>query len=335
MDFNSITVLGAGSWGTALAQTFSENFRQVFLWGRDREAVNQINRLGRNEKYLPDVVLRENVKATADIDQACGEGDIVVVAVPSQHVRSVLSSVKLKVDKPVVSATKGIEVDTLKLITDIIRETLSLQDRLVFVLSGPSFAKEVALGLPTAVSLAGDTELGKLLQEKLTTSTFRLYLNGDRVGVQIGGAVKNVIAVATGVSDGLGLGNNARAGLITRGLFEMTKVAVLFGGKPQTLYGLSGMGDLVLTATGELSRNRTFGYLLGKGLPVDKALERVGQVVEGVKTVQALKKLIDREGVELPISEAVYRVVQGEISPSEAVKLLMGRQPASEEFPFS
>ncbi len=332
MEFRNLAVLGSGSWGTALAQAFSEKFENVFIWGRNPEVIDSINKKRENPRYLPNIPLKKNIQGSGDLNFVIERGDIIIVAVPTQSIRDLLKKIDYPVDKPVISASKGIEIQSLKLISDVIQETLKIDKNLIFVLSGPSFAKEVALGLPTAVTLAGEINLGEKIQSKMNTSSFRLYLNEDIKGVQIGGAVKNVIAIATGASDGLGLGNNARAGIITRGLFEMTKVAKLFGGKPQTLYGLSGMGDLVLTATGELSRNRKFGFLLGKGLPVEKALKEVGQVVEGVKTVKAIKRIVDEKGVDLPISDVVYRVVYEGLSPSEAVSILMNRQPKREEF---
>ncbi len=332
MEFKNLAILGSGSWGTALAQAFSEKFKNVFIWGRNPEVIDCINRKKENSKYLPGITLKKNIHGSEDLHFVFERGDIVIIAVPTQSIRDLLKRIDFPVEKPVISASKGIEIQSLKLISDVIQETLQIDRNLVFVLSGPSFAKEVALGLPTAVTLAGETNLGEKIQNRMNTGSFRLYLNEDIRGVQIGGAVKNVIAIATGASDGLGLGNNARAGLITRGLFEMTKVAKIFGGKPQTLYGLSGMGDLVLTATGELSRNRRFGFLLGKGLPVEKALKEVGQVVEGVKTVKAIKRIIDEKKVDLPISDVVYRVVYEGLSPSEAVNILMNRQPKREEF---
>ncbi|ACO04028.1 MAG TPA: NAD(P)-dependent glycerol-3-phosphate dehydrogenase [Persephonella sp.] len=332
MVFEKLTVLGAGSWGTALAQAFSKNFSQITLWGRDERTINEINSIKKNSKYLPDITLSENIRGCTDINEAVKDCDILIVAVPTQSVREVLKKIKYDISIPVISASKGIEINTLKLISDIIKEVLGIQDDLIFALSGPSFAKEVALGLPTAVTLAGNIKIGEKLQEKLNTETFRLYITEDIIGAEIGGAVKNVIAIATGASDGLGLGNNARASLITRGLYEMTKVAKAFGGKPETLYGLAGLGDLVLTATGELSRNRRFGILLGKGYSVEEALKEVGQVVEGVKTVEALKKIQEKFGIELPISEVVYQVVYEGLSPKEAVRILMSRQPKKEGF---
>ena len=331
MNFKNLTILGSGSWGTALAQAFANKFENVFVWGRNQKVIDDINQNHLNSKYLPGLALKENIQGTTDIKFAFDKGDIIIVAVPTQFIRQTLQHIDYPVEKPVISASKGIEIESLKLISDVIAETIKIDKKLIFALSGPSFAKEVAAGLPTAVTLAGDLELGEKLQSILNTESFRLYLNEDIIGVQIGGAVKNVIAIATGASDGLGLGNNARAGLITRGLYEMTRVAKVFGGKPETLYGLSGMGDLVLTATGDLSRNRTFGKLLGKGLSVEKALQEVGQVVEGIKTVKALRKIMEKENIELPISDVVYRVVYENLSPVEAVKILMNRQPKKEE----
>ncbi len=330
--FQNLSIIGAGSWGTALAQAFSENFKNVYIWGRDIDTIESINKHHENIRYLKGIKLRENIFGLTDINEAFSKGDIIIIAVPTQRVREVLEKVSLDIDKPVISASKGIEISTLKLVSEIIKETLQLKEENIFVLSGPSFAREVAQGLPTAVTLAGEENKVEELQSILNTQSFRLYISGDIIGVQIGGAVKNIIAIATGASDGLGLGHNARAGLITRGLYEMTKIAKLFGGKPETLYGLSGLGDLVLTATGELSRNRTFGYLLGKGFSIEEAFKKVGQVVEGAKTVKAIKQLADKHKIELPISEVVYNVIYNSLSPREAVKILMNRQPKKEYF---
>ncbi len=332
MNCQRLTVVGAGSWGTALAQAFSGNFNEVIIWGRDKSVLNSINKERKNKKYLPEVLLSKNIIGEENLNKAISSGDIIIIAVPTQSIREVLSQVSSPIKVPIISASKGIEIKTLKLISQIILDLVDVNPELVFSLSGPSFAKEVAVGLPTAVTLAGNIGIGEQLQEILNTENFRLYITEDITGVEIGGAVKNVIAIATGASDGLGLGNNARASLITRGLFEMTKVAKIFGGKPETLYGLAGLGDLVLTATGELSRNRRFGILLGKGLSVEEALKDVGQIVEGVKTVEALKKIQEKTDVELPISEVVYQVIYKGLSPQEAVKILMGRQPKRETY---
>ncbi|NPA53743.1 MAG: NAD(P)-dependent glycerol-3-phosphate dehydrogenase [Aquificae bacterium] len=331
-SFQTLSIIGSGSWGTALAQAFSKNFKEVYLWGRDKEVIDSLNKNHENPKYLTGIKLSKNIKGLTDINEAFEKGDIIIIAVPTQRIRETLKNVYISLEKPVISASKGIEISTLKLISQIIEEILKIKKENIFVLSGPSFAKEVALGLPTAVTLAGEEKKAEKLQNVLNTPSFRLYISEDVTGVQIGGAVKNIIAIATGASDGLGLGDNARAGLITRGLYEMTKIAKIFGGKPETLYGLSGLGDLVLTATGNLSRNRTFGYLLGKGLSIEKAFKKVGQVVEGAKTVKAIKQLAEKHNVELPISEVVYQVIYENLSPKEAVKILMNRQPKKEQF---
>ncbi len=330
--YKKLSVVGSGSWGTALAQVFADNFKEVIVWGRNSETINDINREHVNKKYLPEIRLKDNIKGTTDINEAFFEGDIVIISIPTQRIREVLKNVKSVLNKPVVSASKGIEIESLKLPSRIIQEVLSMKRELVLALSGPSFAKEVAKGLPTAVTLAGEKNISKEIQKTLNTETFRLYISDDINGVQVGGAVKNIIAIATGASDGLGLGYNARAGLITRGLYEMTKVAKIFGGKPETLYGLSGLGDLVLTATGELSRNRTFGYLLGKGNSIKEAFEKVGQVVEGAKTVKAIRQIALKYNLELPISDIVYRVIYENLSPKDAVRILMSREPKEENF---
>ncbi len=329
----SLTILGSGSWGTALAQTFSQKLDKVYIWGIEEEVINEINTQKTNSRYIPNIILNENIKALLDLEKAISLSNTIVIAIPTQAIRSVLQKVgdKLK-DKIVISASKGIEIDTLKLISDIVLETTNVSEDNLFALSGPSFAKEVAMGLPTAITLAGkNLEKAEELQRKLTTDNFRLYITDDIIGAEIGGAVKNVIAIATGVSDGLGLGNNARASLITRGLYEMKNIVKVYGGKPQTLYGLSGLGDLVLTATGNLSRNRTFGYLLGKGLSVEQALKEVNQVVEGAKTAKAIKKLAEKHNLELPISEAVYKVIYENLPIKEAVKLLLSRDLKRED----
>ena len=330
---DKLGIIGSGSWGTALAQVLSEKFRTVHIWGRNKNLIECINKERVNYKYLPDIVLNENIKGSTDIYDVLNKSDIIIIAIPTQAIREVLSNLDINLnDKYIISASKGIEIESLKLVSDIIEEVLKVPRKNLFVLSGPSFAKEVAQKLPTAITLAGENSIGEKLQYLLTTPTFRVYLSDDIKGVEIGGAVKNVIAIATGASDGLGYGNNARASLITRGLYEMTKLAKVYGGKPESLYGLAGLGDLVLTATGNLSRNRQFGYLLGKGLSVKKALEEVKQVVEGVKTVKAIKKLIDRYKLELPIAETVYKVIYEDLPLKNAVKLLMTRELKKESF---
>ena len=328
----NLGIIGSGSWGTALAQLFSKRFENVFIWSRNKEVIDSINKEHVNKKYFPEVLLNENIEASSNIDYVFNESDIIIVVIPTQFIRPVLSHLKnKKVNKPVISASKGIEIQTLKIVSEVILEILSIDKENVFALSGPSFAKEVIQGLPTAVVLGGDICNGRKLQKLLNVENFRIYTNSDIAGVEIGGAVKNVIAIATGISDGLGLGNNARASLITRGLNEMKRVAIAYNGKPETLYGLSGLGDLVLTATGNLSRNRTFGMLIGKGLSAKQALKEVGQVVEGLDTVKALHEIQKKYHLELPISDTVYKVLYEDLSPVKAVEILMRRE-LKEEF---
>ncbi|MGC8868344.1 MAG: NAD(P)H-dependent glycerol-3-phosphate dehydrogenase [Sulfurihydrogenibium sp.] len=326
----NLSIIGAGSWGTALAQVLSYNFKNVFLWDIDTQVLKSIEDYHKNEKYHPNVMLAHNIIPKFDIQQAFDDADVVIVAIPTQYIRQTLKNVKLKKEKPIISASKGIEIDSLKLVSNIIQETIEIDLRYIFALSGPSFAKEVIMGLPTAVVLAGNIEIGKDLQKYLSTKTFRVYLSDDVVGAEVGGAVKNVIAIAGGISDGLGFGNNARAGLITRGLYEISKIANFYGGKPQTVYGLSGLGDLILTATGDLSRNRRFGMLIGKGYNVEDAIREIGQVVEGYTTAKAVDKLSKEYNLDLPISQMVYKVLYENLDPKVAAEMLMMRDLKTE-----
>jgi glycerol-3-phosphate dehydrogenase (NAD(P)+) len=320
----NLGVIGAGSWGTALAQVLSVNFENVFIWDIDKEVLDSVKNSNINVKYHPDIKLNINIKPIYDLQELINKSDILIVVIPTQYIRQTLSRVKIE-NKPVISASKGIEIESLKLVSDIIEESLGINKKYIFALSGPSFAKEVIKGLPTAVVLAGNTEIGNKLLSYLNTKTFRVYLSDDLVGAEVGGAIKNVIAIATGISDGLGFGNNARASLITRGLYEISKIVKIYGGNPQTVYGLSGLGDLVLTATGELSRNRTFGMLIGQGYSVEEALKKVGQVVEGYTTVKAVYDIKNKYDIELPISYQVYRVLYENLNPKEAAMELMNR----------
>ncbi|ACN99746.1 glycerol-3-phosphate dehydrogenase [NAD(P)+] (NAD(P)H-dependent glycerol-3-phosphate dehydrogenase) (NAD(P)H-dependentdihydroxyacetone-phosphate reductase) [Sulfurihydrogenibium azorense Az-Fu1] len=325
-----LTILGGGSWGTALAQVLSYNFEKVYIWDIDKQVLKDIQEYHQNKKYHPNVMLAHNIIPIEDIQEATNIGDIIVVAIPSQFVRQTLSNVKIEKEKPIISASKGIEIESLKLMSQVIEKSLNLDLKYIFALSGPSFAKEVIMGLPTAVVLAGDTRLGKDLQKILSTKTFRVYLSDDVVGAEVGGSVKNVIAIACGISDGLGFGNNARASLITRGLYEISKIVKEFGGNPQTVYGLSGLGDLILTATGDLSRNRKFGILIGQGYNVEDAIKEIGQIVEGYTTVKALNNLVKEKNIDLPISQMVYKVVYEGLDPKLAAEMLMIRDLKSE-----
>lgn len=320
----NLGIIGAGSWGTALAQVLSVNFKNVFLWDIDKEVLQSIDSIRVNKKYHPDIVLNDNIKAVYSLKDLVDTSDIILVVIPTQYIRQTLKDITIK-NKPVVSASKGIEVNTLNLVSDILIETLNIDKDYIFSLSGPSFAKEVIKGLPTAVVLAGNQEIGSKLIHHFNTKTFRVYQSDDIIGVEVGGAIKNVIAIATGISDGLGFGNNARASLITRGLYEISKIVKVYNGNPQTVYGLSGLGDLVLTATGDLSRNRTFGILIGRGFSVDEALKKVGQIVEGYSTVKAVYNIKNKYNLELPISMQVYKILYESLDPKKAAEELMNR----------
>ncbi len=326
-----IAVIGAGSWGTAMALHLARKDYDVTLWAREPEVAEEINTHGTNGKFLPGVLLPDNLRATNSLQEALWRARYVLCAVPSQFVRAVFSEVagEIEPEAVVVSLSKGIERGTLLTVSQVLGQVL---DNPVAVLSGPSFAKEVAGGLPTAVTLAvKDTSLGLLLQEVFNTNTFRVYTHDDVVGVELGGALKNVIAIAAGIADGLGLGYNARAALITRGLAEMVRLGVAMGADQRTFSGLSGIGDLVLTCTGPLSRNYTVGYKLGQGMKLRDILSEMTQVAEGVETTLSAKALAERYSVEMPIVQEVYQVLYEDKTPEEALQSLMGRA-LKEEF---
>ncbi|RME63149.1 MAG: NAD(P)-dependent glycerol-3-phosphate dehydrogenase, partial [Nitrospirae bacterium] len=307
-----IAVIGAGSWGTAMALHLARKDYDVTIWAREPEVAEEINREGTNSQFLPEVQLPENLRATSSLEEALHRARYVLCAVPSQFVRQVFTEVARYIDpnSTVISLSKGIEKGTLLTVSQVLRQII---ENPVAVLSGPSFAKEVAKGLPTAVTLAvEDPAVGLLLQEVFNTSTFRVYTHTDIIGVELGGALKNVIAIAAGIADGLGLGYNARAGLITRGLAEIVRLGVAMGAEPVTFSGLSGIGDLVLTCTGALSRNYTVGYKLGQGRKLREILSEMKEVAEGVETTASAKALAEKHGVEMPIVQEVYRVLYEE-----------------------
>lgn len=323
-------VVGAGSWGTALAHILADNFKSVYIWDIDTKVLEGIKTSHINSKYHPDITLNSRIEPVYHLQEIFDRSDIVIVAIPTQYIRRTLKGIDAKNTKFIVSASKGIEIDSLKLVSDILIDTLKLEKESVYALSGPTFAKEVIHGLPTAITLAGEVKEGRKLQSKLNVPSFRVYLSDDIKGVEIGGAVKNVIAIACGISDGLGMGNNARASLITRGLYEISKIVRIYGGNPQTVYGLSGLGDLVLTATGDLSRNRTFGYLIGNGLPIEEAENKIKQVIEGKSTVEAVYRIKNMYSIELPISETVYRIIYEGLNVKDAAVGLMSRDLKTE-----
>ena len=322
-------VLGAGAWGTALAQVLSLNGHSTVLWTWQQDHAARMRKASENE-FLPGVLLRDDLEITADVAQAA-VAELLVLAVPSTALRSTLAAALPGMsERPViVCASKGIEQGSLQLMTEVIDVEVEASGRAparVAVLSGPSFAREVAQGSPTnLVAASSDHELAQMVQGIFSTSSIRVYTSRDPIGVEIGGALKNVIAVAAGACDGLGLGENARAALITRGIAEMSRLAGAKGGEALTLAGLSGLGDLVLTCTGSLSRNRTLGLRIGRGMGVAEALQSSDGVAEGYVTAHSAHALAQRLGVDLPICEAVYSVLYGGQSAAGALAELLGR----------
>jgi len=317
-------ILGGGRWGCALASHLGRKGYSVTVYDINAEVIKKINE-GIHPYY--EGIFLKNVKGTTNLEEINGFKN-VICALPVQVVREVVKKINLK-GKNFISASKGIDTQSLKRITQIVKE--KEKEVKVFVLSGPSFAEEVSKGLPTAVVLGyEEKEEARRLQEILNSKTFRVYLNSDLVGVELGGALKNVIAIAVGISDGLGYGYNARSALITRGIHEMAKIGEALGGKRETFFGLSGAGDLILTATSDLSRNRTFGLLLGRGLSPDEALKKIAQTVEGIKTAEALNKIVEEKKIHAPICKGVYRILAGE--PIRKVVDSLLENPPGEEF---
>ncbi len=327
-----VSVLGAGSWGTALAALIARHGHHATLWGRDADAVAAIDRDKQNVRYLPGIVLPPSLRATPDMVAALKDADLVLVVVPSHAFADTLRA--LAPHRPahagVAWASKGFEPGSGRFLHEVAAEVLGDQVPLA-VVTGPSFAKEVAVGLPTALTVhSANPAFAQIVAGILHGPSFRAYTGDDMLGAELGGAMKNVLAVATGVADGMQLGLNARAGLITRGLSEMLRLNRALGGRPETLMGLAGLGDLVLTSTGDLSRNRRLGLALGRGQSIEDAVREIGQVVESVQTADEVMRLAKRHDVELPIAEAVYAVVHGEISPAEGLRQLMAREQKAE-----
>ena len=325
-------MLGAGSWGTALALQFARCGRQVRLWGRNPEDLAIIVADRENKRYLPGVAFPENLSAEPDLAACVGGVTDILVAVPSHGLRETLHLIVelLSPDVRICWATKGFELSTGKLPHQVAEEVLGDQ-RAMAVLSGPTFAKEVGMGLPTAMTVAANNEgFARGLANELSCESFRAYTSTDMLGVEIGGAIKNVLAIAAGLSDGLGFGANTRIALITRGLVEMTRLGVAFGAKQETFMGLAGMGDLVLTCTDDLSRNRRMGLALARGLTVETAQEEIQQAVEGVLAAKAVREVAESEQVEMPICGVVYGILYEGVAPMDAVASLMSRAITSE-----
>ena len=328
----TIAILGAGSWGTALAIHLARVGHDVRLWARDPELVADMAARRANPRYLPDASLPDRVTPVTRPQAALQDAAVVVFAVPSHGLRAVARAVasSLPPAAVLVSATKGLETDSLERMSLVIAEEAHAGQPVV-VLSGPSFAAEVARGLPTALLSASlDAAAAEFVQDSFRGPALRLYVSDDVPGVEIGGAMKNVIAIASGVVEGLGLGHNAMAALITRGLVEISRLADAQGGRRETVAGLSGLGDLVLTSTGDLSRNRHVGLELGRGRPLQEILAGMRMIAEGVRTTGAALALGARHGVELPITAEMAAVLAGHRSPAEAVDVLMGRKQRAE-----
>jgi glycerol-3-phosphate dehydrogenase (NAD(P)+) len=331
---SKVAVLGAGSWGTALGKALADHGHDVWLWARSAEMANRISVERSNPLYLPGITLPPNLQPTHDLAVALEGARTVLFVVPSHGLREVVMQALPFLPKQgaIVTATKGIENTSLLMMSQVLEQLLpaSSQHR-VCALGGPSFANETATGMPTAVCLAGrNLELAQEVQQQLASERLRVYTTDDLVGVEVGGALKNVIAIAVGAADGLGFGNNARAALVTRGLAELARLATQLGANPLTLAGLSGLGDLVLTCTGDQSRNRRVGLELGRGRKLADVLGEMRMVAEGVRTAKSANDLAEREGVDMPITREVYCALYENKPPLEAVESLLSRAPRPE-----
>lgn len=327
---SKVGFIGGGSFGTALAMQLAKKGNEVVIYDRDSEVCEDINKNRKNDKYIKGLSIPKNVKATLNIEEAIKDVKYLVLAVPSHVIRSIAKNISGKIDKNVIviSIAKGIEPETNKRLSEVIEEELNNP---VVILSGPSHAEEVAIELPTTlVSTSNDMKYAEEVQELFMTSSLRIYTNDDIIGVEIGGAVKNIIALAAGIGDGVGYGDNSKAALMTRGMKEISRVGVALGGKEETFYGLTGMGDLIVTCTSLHSRNRRAGILIGKGKSLDEALKEVGMVVEGVKACKAFHELNRRINVSMPITEGLYSILFENKNPEQVVCELMGREKKSE-----
>ncbi|MCU0539333.1 MAG: NAD(P)-dependent glycerol-3-phosphate dehydrogenase [Desulfobacterales bacterium] len=328
-----VAVVGGGSWGTTLANLLAEKGLRVELWVFEPEVAEQIRTLRENRLFLPGVALAPNLNATTNLPQAVADKELVVVVVPSHVLRATTAAMAgaLGPSAFVVSASKGIENRTYLTMTGVLRETLGLSDLRLGVLSGPSFAAEVARRMPTTVTVASrNPELARQVQAIFATPFFRVYTHADVTGVELGGSVKNVIAIAAGIVDGLGFGLNTRAALITRGMTEIRRLGIRLGANPRTFTGLAGYGDLILTCTGNLSRNHTLGYRIGRGERLAALLAGTRSVAEGVHTSESVYNLSRQLGVEMPICHQTYRILYEELPPKEALFQLMSRNLKAE-----
>ena len=323
----AVAVLGAGSWGTALAAVLARNGVPTTLWGRDPQALEAMRTTRRNARYLPEMELPESLAYQPDIAAAVRSAQVLLIVTPSHAFAELIARIADDVapGTGVAWATKGFDPASGRFLHEIVAERLPGVP--AAIVTGPSFAREVALGLPTAVTVHSATEaFAQTVAQLLHSTRFRAYTGSDVIGAELGGAMKNVLAVATGVADGMQLGLNARAGMITRGLNEMLRLGAAIGARAETLMGLAGLGDLVLTCTGDLSRNRRLGLALGHGISLKDAVAQIGQVVESIETVDTVMRLAHKHGIELPISHGVQRVLHEEITPTEGMRELLARE---------
>lgn len=331
MQLRSISIIGGGAWGTALAQTLAHNGTAVTLWAREPEIVDDINVRHVNRVFLPGIELNHALRATSDI-AAVARADVILAVPPAQHLRSVMGNVArhLAADVPVVVCSKGIERETGRFVGDVLEDVVPQVQRAV--LSGPSFAADVARGLPSALTLACRNEtLGRQLAAALSSRQMRLYWSSDVIGAELGGAVKNVLAIAAGIVEGRGLGTSAHAAIVTRGFAELRRFGEAMGARPETLLGLSGLGDLILTCGSMQSRNMSLGRALGEGRSLADILGSRSAVTEGVYTAAALVRLANAKGVEMPIAEAVHSIVEGRLGVDDAITALMQRPLKAED----
>lgn len=328
-----LTVLGPGCWGLTLAWLLNNNFEEVCVWGRAQDLTDELKQYKRTTKPLT-VQLDEKVIITDDLKQAVEGADIIFLVVATSGIRPVCKQLKeagLKNEQILVNLSKGLELPSLKRMSEVIKD--ELPDSKLVILSGPTLAKEILNGCPTAASVASeDMEAAEFVQRHCSVpSKFRLYTNSDVIGVELGGSLKNVIAIASGFADAMNLGDNCRGSLLTRGMAEMVRVSTALGANPSTLYGLSGMGDLIATCSSPFSRNFTVGSMLGRGKKIDDILNELGSVAEGVKTSKALCELAEKLGLEVPVSSAIYEAVYTDITPLEVLNKLMNRKLKKEE----
>jgi len=328
-----ITFLGGGSFGTALAVMLAKKGLNVSVWDRETCVVEDINAKKENIKYMPGVVIPSNIKATNIIEDAIENSKYIVLAVPSHVIRDICKKIKniINPDQIIISIAKGIEQNSKKRLSQVIKE--ELPNNPIVIISGPSHAEEVAQDIPTTVVVTSETmTYAEQIQDLFMTTKFRVYTNNDIIGVEIGGAVKNIIALAAGISDGIGFGDNTKAALMTRGMTEIIRIGTKLGGKSETFSGLTGMGDLIVTCTSMHSRNRRAGILIGKGASPEEAIEEVGMVVEGIKACKAFYELKEELEIEMPITDVLYKILFEKKNPKYAVVELMTRDKKSESF---